>query len=195
MAADLAARLPRASRQLMLAKIALATGAHDSAAEHLRSLSLADLTPRRALVHQILVAATAIECADPTALGVVGGVVTTARAEGYLNTVITTAPQVTSYLVEHLSQMQPDPYIRRLSEAAMAVREQGAGKSGGLIDPLTDAELQVLRLLPTSSYQQIAATLYVSRNTVKTHLRAIYRKLGVASRSDAIARALERGLI
>ena len=194
-AADLAARLPRVSRQLMLAKIALTARAHDAAAEHLRSLSLADLTPRRALVHQILVAATAIERADPTARGVVGGIVKTARAEGYLNTVITTAPQVTTYLLEHLSQMQPDPYIRRLSEAAMAVRGQGAGKSGGLIDPLTDAELQVLRLLPTSSYQQIAATLYVSRNTVKTHLRAIYRKLGVASRADAIARALERGLI
>jgi LuxR family transcriptional regulator, maltose regulon positive regulatory protein len=197
-AADLAARLPPESRQQMLARIALsAGGAHDTAAEHLRSVSLADLTPRRALVHQLLVAAGAIERADSTALGLVGGILKTARAEGFLNTVVTTAPQVTSYLIEHLSQMRQDPYIRRLSEAAMAVRDgqRGAVKSGGLIEPLTEAELQILRLLPTSSNQQIAATLYVSRNTVKTHLRAIYRKLGVASRSDAIARALERCLI
>jgi DNA-binding CsgD family transcriptional regulator len=149
------------------------------------------------VVHQLLVAAGAIERADSTALGLVGGILKTARAEGFLNTVVTTAPQVTSYLIEHLSQMRQDPYIRRLSEAAMAVRDgqRGAVKSGGLIEPLTEAELQILRLLPTSSNQQIAATLYVSRNTVKTHLRAIYRKLGVASRSDAIARALERCLI
>lgn len=90
-AADLAARLPPASRQQMLARIALSGGAHDTAAEHLRSVSLADLTPRRALVHQLLVAAGAIERADSTALGLVGGILKTARAEGYLNTVVTTA--------------------------------------------------------------------------------------------------------
>lgn len=199
-AADLAARLPRASRQLMLAKIALTAGAHETAAEHLQSLSLADLTPRRALTHHLLVAATAIQRADPTATGVLGGILKTARGDGYLNTVITAAPQVTSYLIEHLAEMKPDPYIRQLSEAAIAVRDSrpGAGAAqarDGLIEPLTEAELHVLRLLPTSSYQQIAATLYVSRNTVKTHLRAIYRKLGVSSRSDAIAQALERCLI
>jgi len=196
-AADLAMRLPSASRQHMLARIALTAGAHDTAAEHLRSVSVADLTPRRALVHQLLVAAGAIERADSTAPGIVGSILETSRAEGYLNTVVTTAPQMTSYLIEHLSQMRQEAYIRRLSEAAMAVRDgqQGTVKSGGLIEPLTEAELQVLRLLPTSSYQQIAATLYVSRNTVKTHLRAIYRKLGVNSRSDAIARAVEQCLI
>ena len=199
-AADLAARLPRASRQLMLAKIALTAGAHDTAAEHLRSLPLVGLTPRRTLIHHLLVAATAIQRADPAATGIIGGILKTARDDGYLNSVITAAPQVTSYLIEYLSRMRPDPYIRQLSEAAIAVRDsrRGAGATqarDGLIEPLTEAELHVLRLLPTSSYQQIAATLYVSPNTVKTHLRSIYRKLGVASRSDAIARALERCLI
>jgi LuxR family maltose regulon positive regulatory protein len=41
----------------------------------------------------------------------------------------------------------------------------------------------------------MAATLYVSRNTVKTHLRAIYQKLGVASRSEAIQRAIDLRLL
>ena len=60
-----------------------------------------------------------------------------------------------------------------------------------LAGPLTSAELRILKLLPTSSYSQIAATLYVSRNTVKTHLRSIYQKLGVASRSQAVERAAD----
>jgi LuxR family maltose regulon positive regulatory protein len=42
---------------------------------------------------------------------------------------------------------------------------------------------------------EIARRLYVSRNTVKTHLRCLYRKLGVGSRGDAIARARELGLL
>jgi LuxR family maltose regulon positive regulatory protein len=64
-----------------------------------------------------------------------------------------------------------------------------------LAEPLTPAEVRILKLLPTSTYLQMAATLYVSRNTVKTHLRSVYQKLGVASRSEAIERAVDLGLL
>ena len=58
------------------------------------------------------------------------------------------------------------------------------------VDPLTQREQDVLRLLPTSlDVADMAALLYVSTNTLKTHLKAIYRKLGVNSRREAIARA------
>ena len=56
-------------------------------------------------------------------------------------------------------------------------------------------EQRVLKLLPTSTCPQIAASLYVAQCTVKTHLRAIYQKLGVASRSEALERALDLGLL
>jgi LuxR family maltose regulon positive regulatory protein len=52
-----------------------------------------------------------------------------------------------------------------------------------------------LKLLPTSTYPQMAAALHVSRNTVKTHLRSVYQKLGVASRSQALERAVELHLL
>jgi LuxR family maltose regulon positive regulatory protein len=61
---------------------------------------------------------------------------------------------------------------------------------------LTIAELRVLRFLPSHrSFREIAVQLGVSANTVKTQALAVYRKLGVASRSDAVARAAQAGLL
>jgi LuxR family transcriptional regulator, maltose regulon positive regulatory protein len=65
-----------------------------------------------------------------------------------------------------------------------------------LADPLTERERDVLRLLRgTLSLRDIAHELYVSQNTIKTHTQAIYRKLGVSDRRDAVAKARELGLI
>jgi LuxR family transcriptional regulator, maltose regulon positive regulatory protein len=61
---------------------------------------------------------------------------------------------------------------------------------------LTTAELRVLTLLPTHlSFREIGERLYVSRHTVKTQAISIYRKLDVSSRSEAIARMHEVGLL
>jgi LuxR family maltose regulon positive regulatory protein len=65
-----------------------------------------------------------------------------------------------------------------------------------LIDPLTDRERAVLRYLVTSmSTAEIAAELFVSVNTVKTHLAAIYRKLAAGRRREAVLRARELELL
>ena len=111
---------------------------------------------------------------------------------------VTTAPQVTSYLVEHSAQVRLDPFMEQLISAALQVRATQPDASQSrrvLTEPLTAAELRILKLLPTSTYQQMAATLYVSRSTVKTHLRSIYQKLGVASRSEALQRAVDLRLL
>lgn len=64
------------------------------------------------------------------------------------------------------------------------------------VSMLTTAELRVLRFLPTHySFQEIAQRLKVSSNTVKTHVHAVYRKLEASSRSEAVARATEAGLL
>jgi LuxR family maltose regulon positive regulatory protein len=61
---------------------------------------------------------------------------------------------------------------------------------------LTKRELEILRILPTRlSQREIGRRLFVSYNTVHSHIRAIYRKLGVSSRVDAVKRARERGLL
>jgi LuxR family maltose regulon positive regulatory protein len=62
--------------------------------------------------------------------------------------------------------------------------------------PMTAAELRVLRYLPTHlSFREIAERTQVSANTVKTQANAVYRKFGVACRSDAVAMARSRGLL
>lgn len=62
--------------------------------------------------------------------------------------------------------------------------------------PLTPRERGILRMLPTArSLDEIAKDLTVSPNTVKTHVRAIYAKLGVTRRRDAVEVASERGLL
>ena len=65
--AELARGLPAALRGLLLAKVALAVGDHQTALNHLQPLATADLSPRAALVRQILLAAAAIERGDPIA--------------------------------------------------------------------------------------------------------------------------------
>ena len=86
----------------------------------------------------------------------------------------------------------------RLPELARRIEESLAdaqGNAGLVIDPPTPAELLVLRLLATDLTQrQIGERLFLSLNTVKTHTRVLYRKLGATTRVDAVRRAGEAGL-
>ena len=196
--AELASNLPAPRRSLLLARVALAAGNHHAVQEHLHAAALSDLTPRQALVRQVLQAAAAIERGDPAAASIFGGALHVARGKGFLNTVITTAPQVASYVVEHAAQLRSDPFIDQLVAAALEMRAAQPGSAPSsrvLAEPLTAAEERVLQLLPTCTYLQIADTLYISRNTVKTHLRSIYQKLGVTSRSEALERAVDLRLL
>ena len=63
-------------------------------------------------------------------------------------------------------------------------------------ESLTESEIRVLRYLPTHmGAPEIAAELFLSANTVKTHLRHLYRKLGAHSRHEAVQRARASGLL
>ena len=78
-------------------------------------------------MRQVLLAAAAIERGDPAAASMLGGVLHAARSQGFLNTVVTTAPQVTSYLVEHAAELRSDPFIEQLVAAALEVRAAQLG--------------------------------------------------------------------
>lgn len=82
----------------------------------------------------------------------------------------------------------------RLSAARVTLRRRSAAEP--VLEPLTGRELDVLRLLQSSlNLTEIASELYLSRNTVKTHAQAVYRKLGATSRSDAVRIGRRHSLI
>ena len=65
-----------------------------------------------------------------------------------------------------------------------------------MVEALSERELSVLRYLPSRlSNREIGDELYVSLNTVKSHLKTIYRKLDVERRDDAVRRARQLGLL
>jgi LuxR family transcriptional regulator, maltose regulon positive regulatory protein len=196
--AGLAARLAAGRQAMLLARLALAAGDHLAAQHHLESSAADAPTPRVALIRQTLLAAAAVERGDHDAAGTVGDLLQAARGLGFCNTVVSSAPQVASYLIMHAAQLQQDPFAERVTSAAMDARAawQPVLQGGHLLaEPLTAAEQRVLKLLPTSTYLEMAATLYISRNTVKSHLRSIYQKLGASSRSEAIERAVDLHLL
>jgi len=84
--------------------------------------------------------------------------------------------------------------------ALLAQTDQALGaaphRRGAVAEALTERELAVLRLLPSGlSNREIGRELYVSVNTVRSHLQGLYRKLGVATRAEAVAHARELGLL
>lgn len=91
----------------------------------------------------------------------------------------------------------PDPGARAERLARTERSLGGAREATQAADgELSERELAVLRLLASEpSQREIGAELYVCFNTVKTHTRTVFRKLGVSRREDAVARGRELGLL
>ena len=88
----------------------------------------------------------------------------------------------------------PDP-SEYFTASAIGLGRMPRG-GGPPVEPLTQRELTVLRYLQgTLSNVEIASTLHVSINTVKTHIRNIYRKLDAGRRREAVRRARDRRLL
>jgi LuxR family maltose regulon positive regulatory protein len=86
--------------------------------------------------------------------------------------------------------------LTRAERGLQFVPRTRAARMSAQTDALSEAELSVLRLLRSElSQREIAAELHLSFNTIKTHTRNIYRKLDVAERAQAVARARDLSLI
>ncbi len=116
------------------------------------------------------------------ALSSVAGAVELAVANGLLQTVVSEGPELV-HLVERAAWRAPRPWIDRLRRAAAGTTAEGPHRTP---EPLTERERDVLRFLSSRlTLNEIAEELYISSNTLKFHLKVIYRKLGVNSRAEA----------
>jgi LuxR family maltose regulon positive regulatory protein len=142
----------------------------------------------RALAHQAL--------GDlPAALGFLDRALTLAEPEGYVRVFADEGPPMTS-LLRAAAKRRPMPdYARRLLAAASGIEHHDAAEQA-LIEPLSERELDVLRLLGSElDGPAIARELMVSLNTMRTHTKNIYTKLAVTNRRAAVRRAAELNLL
>ena len=176
---------------LLRARLELACGRFDGVRARLRRASPG--TMRDQLTGELLLARAAIESGDD--------------AEGHVMLAVGLAAP------EHLVRvfLEEGPAVARLARAAAESlgTESGTNLSVALGSPprptgtarqpaaiLTDRELSVLRFLPSHlTYAEIAHECLMSVNTVKTHLKRIYAKLGVSSRAETVERARLLGLL
>jgi LuxR family maltose regulon positive regulatory protein len=167
------------------ARVELAAGNLSDAAA-----ALEDVVPR-CLRHEVVLSLLKGRVAEnhEVAAKSVAMAIEMATGHGLMQTVASEGPEVLE-LVELGAWRAPESWMGRLRRAAAA--RSHASSHRDLAEPLTQRELDILRFLPSRlTLREIAAELYVSVNTLKFHLKVIYRKLGVNSRGDAASKARE----
>jgi DNA-binding NarL/FixJ family response regulator len=121
-----------------------------------------------------------------------------AGATGYILKDITPENLVRAIRAVHAGQTMIHPGIARkvLERLSYMARERAAGLTRLHSDGLTDREVQILvEMAKGASNKEVASKLFVSESTVKSHLRTIYRKVGVRDRAQAVAYAIRKGFI
>ena len=130
----------------------------------------------------------------PAALACLERAVTLAEPEGYVRVFADEGAPMASLLRAAAKHGTTGNHVRRLL-AAVSETKQDSPVRQALIDPLSERELDVLRLLGTElDGPAIARELMVSLNTVRTHTKNIYAKLAVTNRRAAVRRGAELGL-
>ena len=119
-----------------------------------------------------------------------------AEGEGYVRAFLDEGPPMAKLLQKVRSLAPGSEYAAQLLSAARVAASQAPVPTAGLLEALTPRELEVLRLIEAGrSNQDIASRLVISPATLKRHITNLYAKLGVGSRTQALAAARELKLI
>lgn len=206
LSADDDLRYVREYEHITLARVLLAQGSAERAGPSLREatallerlLRAADEGKRTGSVIEILIlqALTAQARGDlQAAFGTLERALSLAEPEGYVRTFVDEGPQMAALLRALPKDGPATAYATRLL-AALTAAPDGIPSQRGVVEPLSVRELEVLGLLGTDlDGPAIARRLFLSLNTVRTHTRNIYAKLGVNSRRAAVRRAADLDLL
>ncbi|MGW1591772.1 LuxR C-terminal-related transcriptional regulator [Streptomyces sp. NPDC002386] len=181
-----------------LAGAQLAAGDRDAAIGILDRVSDWERTGPGVTVRAALVRARAAqeEGDDTTARKLLARALLDARGERLRRPFLEAGPRIRHLLDTPPLQALAAGWLISGGPAARARPGAAVEPAPLVVEELSGREREVLcRLAQMMSTEEIAADLYVSVNTVKTHLKSVYRKLGVNRRGDAVRRARERGLI
>jgi LuxR family maltose regulon positive regulatory protein len=123
-----------------------------------------------------------------------------AEPEGFIRMFLDEWPAMAELLKRAAAQEAQSGYseklLRAMEHRAEIHTPAGPSKDDLLIEPLSEREIEVLRMLRTDlSGPEISEGLYISMNTLKTHMKNIYSKLGAHSRYEAVERAKKLNLI
>jgi LuxR family maltose regulon positive regulatory protein len=148
------------------------------------------------------------------ALEALGGALQLAESHGYVRVLLDEGPPMQALLQEAARRGIAPAYVARLLDAFGETRDNGPRTTDDAasipapeltaicramplpIEPLTEREMEVLRLLAAGlTNREIAEALYLSTNTVKSHLKHIYDKLDVHNRAHAVHRARELAIL
>ncbi|MCC6975738.1 MAG: helix-turn-helix transcriptional regulator [Anaerolineae bacterium] len=195
----------REFEHITLSRILLAQYQHDPANRTLldaislleRLLGAAEAGDRTGSVIEILILlalAHQMEGDIPAALSALERALTLAEPEGYIRMFVDEGYPMTLLLEKAVKNGIMPNYAHQLLRASGKVEERTPIYQG-LSDSLSEREIEVLRLLRSDlDGPEIARELVVSLNTIRTHTKNIYTKLGVNSRRAAVRRAEELGL-
>jgi LuxR family maltose regulon positive regulatory protein len=176
--------------QAVRARLSLASGDAEAALSALEAPADAAY-PIVAVERQVLRAiALRASGSEATALAQLETALAHAEPEGIRRPFLTAGPGIRDLLAEHLRKA----VSHRWFASELLRRLEGGNGSrilpAEILEPLSAREREVLRFLPTMmSNADIASELFVSVNTVKTHVKSIYRKLEVTRRQEAVRRA------
>ena len=191
---------------IVLARILIAQERLEEAVRLLqRLLEAAEADGRISSVIEIMMlqALAAQSRGDTTqAMSTLAQALTLAEAGGFIRIFVDEGLPVARLLYEALSRGIRSDYVRRLLAAFPNPEPEQAGASQSQdpefewVEPLSERELEILQLIAEGlKNREISARLYLALNTVKTHNRNIFSKLGVNSRIQAVARARALGLL
>jgi LuxR family maltose regulon positive regulatory protein len=200
---------------MTLARLLIAQGKHEEALRLLeRLLGDAEAGGRGwSVIALLTLKALALRTQrdEPGSLAALRRALTLAEPEGYVRTFADEGAPMMDMLRRLLRVQSREPpgaeskvspkYVGKLLEAFRAsvtasARASSRGPAGLFLEHITERELDVLRLLDSElSNREIAERLFVSLDTVKSHTKHIYAKLGVRARHQAVGRAKELGLL